>query len=92
MGNYRNIVEVFVEEEFDRLAKELGCCTCERCRNDIIAYALNRLPHKYVVNSKGGNFCKLEFSHFQSSIDIVSALALGAAVVKSAPNHNEEEE
>ena len=37
MSEYRNIMESLVEEEFERAAATLGCCTCEACRNDIIA-------------------------------------------------------
>ena len=51
MSEYKNIMEDLVLEEFENAAQTLGCCTCEDCRNDIIAYALNQLPPKYVAKS-----------------------------------------
>ncbi len=41
---YKNVMEDLVEFRFDEIQSTLDCCTCEHCRNDIIAYALNLLP------------------------------------------------
>ena len=49
MAEYKNMMENLVEDEYGRAASSLGCSTCDICRSDIIAYALNLLPPKYVV-------------------------------------------
>ena len=55
----------------------LDCCTCEHCRNDIIAYALNLLPQKYVVSDKGAVYSKITMVGAQHSSDIMAALTNG---------------
>lgn len=87
MSEYRNIMESLVEEEFERAAATLGCCTCEACRNDIIAYALNQLPPKYVATRKGEVYSKTFILRNQHRTDIMAALTKAASVVKANPRH-----
>ena len=85
---YHNAMEELVEEEFDRSKKSLDCCQCDRCRNDIIAYALNKLPTKYVVTHEGALYSKVDtVVHVQLQTDIISALTQGAGIVKASPRH-----
>ena len=88
MSEYRNIMESLVEEEFERAAATLGCCTCEACRNDIIAYALNQLPPKYVATRKGEVYSKTFILRNQHYADIMAALAKGAKVFSDHPRHD----
>lgn len=85
---YHNAMEERVEEEFDRNKDSLNCCQCERCRNDIIAFALNKLPTKYVVTPEGALYSKVDtVVHIQMHTDILSALTQGAEMVKRHPRH-----
>lgn len=86
---YHNTMEQIVEDAYDMIKHELDCCTCERCRNDIIAYALNHLPPKYVVTAVGQAYSKLESLKIQQNADIIAAISQGASVVKQHPRHNE---
>ena len=88
MSEYKNIMESLVEEEFERAAATLGCCTCEACRNDIIAYALNQLPPKYVATRKGEVYSKTFILRNQHYADIMAALAKGAKVASDHPRHD----
>ena len=63
-------------------------CTCEACRNDIIAYALNQLPPKYVATRKGEVYSKTFILRNQHYADIMAALAKGAKVVSDHPRHD----
>lgn len=87
MTEYRNIMEMLVEEEFDRAKHSLDCCTCDECRNDIIAFALNQLPPKYVVTKKGEIYSKTYILRNQHYADIMAALAKGANLVRDKPRH-----
>lgn len=88
MVTYYNAMETLVEETFDKLKSKLDCCTCELCRNDIIAYALNHLPAKYVVTEKGAMYSKANSTmNIQPSADIVTALTTGANLVKAHKRH-----
>ena len=86
---YQNVMEQLVEEQFERMADSLGCCLCEECRSDIIAYALNQLPPKYVVTSTGGIYSKTYVLRSQHLTDIVTAITHGASLVRDNPRHPE---
>jgi len=87
MAQYKNIMETLVEEEYERASSSLGCCTCELCRNDIIAYALNQLPPKYVATRKGEVYSKTFILRNQHRTDIMAALAKAAGIVRESPRH-----
>ena len=78
---------MIVEDRFDEVAQRLGCCTCEQCRADVIAYALNRLPCKYVVTTKGEVASIMGALRIQNGADILAALTQGAQVIKEFPRH-----
>ena len=84
---YQNVMETLVEEEYSKVKDALGCCTCERCHGDIVAYALNQLPPKYVVTPKGEVYSKTFILRSQHRTDIMAALAKAAAAVRAHPRH-----
>lgn len=90
MAHYRNYMEILVEEQVDRLLEESGCCRCERCRNDVIAYALNQLPQKYVVTEMGEVYTKCYMLRTQHIADITTAIARGISIVSRSPRHDKE--
>lgn len=66
---------------------EMDICKCNRCQMDIAAYALNKLPPKYVATGKGHMFAKLDTMHAQFGTDIVSVIASGASLIGKNPRH-----
>ena len=87
MPNYHNVMEELVQGEYDRINASLNCCKYENCRNDIIAYALNLLPSKYVVTRKGEVYSKTYILRSQHLTDILAALTKAAKVVGENPRH-----
>lgn len=87
MKKYVNMMETFVEETLQLIAPELDCCTCEQCRNDIAALALNRLPPRYVVTEAGGAISKADTMRIQHLTDVRTALIQAAQAVKEHPRH-----
>ncbi|MCI8442379.1 MAG: late competence development ComFB family protein [Provencibacterium sp.] len=85
---YKNIMEDIVENKMKQIQETLGCCTCENCRCDIIAYALNQLPPKYVVTAKGEVYSKLYTLSVQHDADVMAALTQGANLVAKRPRHD----
>lgn len=83
----RNVMEDAVNKKLDEMMDDLGCCKCKYCRLDITAYALNRLPAKYVVTHKGRLISKLDIMEKQFDTDLVAVIAKGAEVVKEHPRH-----
>ena len=85
--NYKNVMETLVEETYDKVGSSLDCCNCSRCRDDIIAYALNQLPPKYVATPQGVIYFKTYSLGIQHNADIMAALMKGANIVKGNPRH-----
>lgn len=89
MVTYYNAMESLVEETFDKIRDKLDCCTCDICRNDIIAYALNQIPPKYVVSDLGAVFSKAKSTmRIQPGADIITALSSGANLVRNKKRHD----
>jgi competence protein ComFB len=68
-------------------AREKGQCTCERCRMDVTALALNSLPPKYVVTEFGDVMTNVDLVSSQWRTDIMMAIYKAMEVVKSRPRH-----
>lgn len=92
MKLYKNIMEDIVEKSLEKLLPSLDVCTCERCKNDIIACALNQLPPKYIVTSKGYLYSKVDTIYLQYEVDVMQAISRAAKIVKEKPSHHESDE
>lgn len=44
-----NLMEHLVVERLDGAFSKFKCCRCDKCKKDVAALALNKLPPKYVV-------------------------------------------
>ena len=62
-------------------------CTCEKCRMDVTAIALNNLPTKYVVTEKGELYSKLDTMNYQFEADIIKEVTKAIEKVKESPQH-----
>ena len=87
LKQYENMMEPMVEDEFTSMLPGLDCCTCEQCRNDIIAWALNHLPPKYVATRAGGVISKADTLRIQHLTDVRTALVRAVVVVSEHPRH-----
>ncbi len=79
-----NIMESLVVKYLDQVIKRFNSCSCDRCKCDIAAYALNNLPPKYVVADKEKG---LKLEEEISSKLIMSALINAVIKVRSEPRH-----
>ena len=70
-----------------KVLNTVDICKCERCKKDIIAYALNRLPPKYVVTEQGHVFAKLGALTIQNEANVLTALSTGAQLIGDNPRH-----
>ena len=79
-----------MKQELDRILPHFPqTCRCEKCRLDIQAYALNRLPSHYVVSRQGELYAKVSQLEFQMRVDLQSALIQAIEVVTRSPRHQE---
>jgi competence protein ComFB len=87
----KNMMEDLVIEKLDELGDNVNCCKCPKCRMDIVSYALNRLPPKYVASYKGEVYSKLDTLSLQYDADLLNAIYQAAEVVNANPRHKLEE-
>jgi competence protein ComFB len=62
-------------------------CKCDKCKMDITAWALNRLPPKYIVTQKGRVYTKLQEINIQFRTDVVKELTHAIEHIKDKPQH-----
>lgn len=85
---YRNYMEQVVHEKLEELLKDrTDICTCDQCRTEMITYALNNLPPRYVSSAKGEVYNKIDELDTQQNADISRILVKAVKVVSSNPRH-----
>ncbi len=84
---YHNVMEEQVERVFDSMKADFDCCTCDVCRCDMIAFALNNVRPKYVVTPSGELIGRVDSVSSQNSSDIVAALTKASMIISKNPRH-----
>jgi competence protein ComFB len=83
-----NYMEETVKDNLDKLISEKSdICKCQKCKMDMMACALNRLPPKYVVSNRGIVYAKLQEVDIQFRTDVVRELANAIVRVSKNPQH-----
>lgn len=81
-----NLVEARVLSMYDELVSQVpGFCGCEICRGDVLVYALNRLPARYVATLEGKVMTELNLDSGQSRVNLEVMLMEGFRRVSMAP-------
>ena len=89
MEGLRNIMEDDVERQLNKLLPTMpNICSCEICRSDMAAYALNRLKPNYVRSDKGELFHKVNTSSTQAKTDLMTAVITAINIIGARPNHS----
>ncbi len=79
-----NLMEGFVSSRIDEVMQKFNCCSCERCRRDILAMALNKLPPLYVLED---DLNLRDQKEKERSADVAAALVKSVLAIKAHPNH-----
>jgi len=83
-----NYMEEIVKDSLDKLiAEKPDICKCQKCKLDMMAWALNKLPPKYVVSDRGIVYAKLQEVEIQFRADVVRELAKAIAHINKNPQH-----
>ena len=83
----QNLMEEIVFRTIDDLAPGRKVCTCEQCRLDIAALALNKLPPRYVVSAQGASYTRADFLEIQKYVDVIGAVTKAIKLVQEHPRH-----
>ncbi len=82
----RNLVEDHAVEAYGELLHHYpDFCGCDTCRLDVLVYALNRLPPRYVIGLEGTVVTDVNLDKDQSRAAIDVAVMEGFRKVSLAP-------
>jgi competence protein ComFB len=82
----RNLVEAHVRESYAGVRPRFPeFCGCEICREDVLVYALNRIPPRYVTTPEGKVVSDLNLDRDQNRAAIDVAIIDGIRRVAVAP-------
>jgi len=79
-----NVMENLVLKNVDAVIQRFNVCSCDRCRCDICAYALNSLPPRYAV-VQASRIEKVEAEIPKKTI--IDELIKAAIQVRANPHH-----
>ena len=83
-----NLMEDEVSYVIDQLLKDRkDICTCDKCKLDISAIALNNLKPRYVVTEKGVLYAKVTTLNNQFDVDLVKEITKAIKIVGDKPHH-----
>ncbi|MFC0213371.1 late competence development ComFB family protein [Paenibacillus chartarius] len=83
-----NANEIIVMQLFEEFQQQYTLkCSCDRCKEDILALVLNRLPPKYTSSEKGKLFIKSNYMDRQIQSDVMREFFNAAQIVESNQNH-----
>ena len=88
MGKLTNYNEKLVKEELEKILQgRQDVCKCRSCKLDIMAYALNQLPPRYVASEGGHIHTMVNISTDQLKAQTIAALVNAIKAVARKPRH-----
>jgi competence protein ComFB len=82
----RNLIEDHALDAYQQLVGHFpDFCGCDTCRLDVLVYALNRLPPKYVVGREGTVVTDVNLDKDQSRASIEVCIMEGIRKVSRSP-------
>lgn len=89
MDGLKNVMEDAVEYQLNKLLPTMPTvCSCEKCRLDMMAFALNRLSPQYVRTDAGALYQKLNNSSQQAQTEVLTAVINAITIISAHPKHD----
>ncbi len=82
-----NLTQALVEDKADKLMKQFGMCTCNRCKVDVTAIALSNLPAKYVAMQNRDILPLLSMYEEKYSAAVTVQVMNACRMVMKRPHH-----
>lgn len=80
-----NVMELLIENKIEEAMSKFRCCNCATCRQDITAYALNKLTPRYIVQDAALVTQALQDPELNSQV--TTALVQAILKIKANPKH-----
>lgn len=88
MKGLTNMMEETVLAKIDQLWPSTNYCKCDKCKIDIAAYSLNRLPPRYVNSFEGKLIHRFDTSTAQMDAEITACVYNAIVKIGEEPEHN----
>ncbi|TCS82800.1 late competence development ComFB family protein [Muricomes intestini] len=85
---FLNVMQTLVEEKAANYMEQFGVCTCSRCKADVTALALTKLPAKYVVVNRTAVSPLINFYSSKYAGQITVEITKACIRVNEVPHHN----
>ena len=82
-----NLTQALVEDKADKLMRQFGMCTCNRCKVDVTAIALSNLPAKYVAMQNRDILPLLSMYEERYSAAVTVQVMNACRMVMKRPHH-----
>lgn len=83
-----NVMEqILKRQKLEQQMERYGVCTCSRCRADVEALALTKLPAKYIVVDKSTVAPMIGFYENRYRVNILTQIIRACIQVKEEPHH-----
>ncbi|MDD5730665.1 MAG: late competence development ComFB family protein [Candidatus Omnitrophica bacterium] len=95
MEKLKNIIEdIAIDFLNNTLVMRKDICTCQSCKNDMMAHILSHVPAKYVTTEKGALHTIIDQTRIEKEAEIGRAVINAISVISKSPRHggNEEED
>ncbi|NYB72576.1 late competence development ComFB family protein [Sedimentibacter hydroxybenzoicus DSM 7310] len=81
-----NVTEKLVLDKLEATLKKMNCCRCDRCKEDIVAIALNNLKPKYIVANKD-NIKEKIYEYDEMGREVTTEVIKAVLKVRKNPRH-----
>ncbi|MFA5362764.1 MAG: CheR family methyltransferase [Candidatus Omnitrophota bacterium] len=93
MAKLRNIIEDIADDFLkNALSVRFDICTCEQCKNDMLAYILSRIPAKYVTTEEQALQVIIEQTKLEHQAEFARAVLEAIHAVGEKPRHEIQED
>lgn len=82
-----NLQEDVVRSALEQLLETRpDVCSCEKCLTDMMVYALNRVPPRYVARQRGKTFTRISITDTQGRTSVLAAVLNAIKHVSQSPH------
>ena len=86
---FKNFMEDYVLKKMEEILPNYPqCCTCDKCKRDIVTLTLNNLQSKYVTSDKGEMLVRAEIKNSVHEIEVVTKITNSIKKVMLNPHHD----
>jgi chemotaxis methyl-accepting protein methylase len=88
----KNIIEDIAKDCLNNaLTLRYDICTCQSCKNDMLAFILSRIPAKYVTTEQGALHTVIQQTRIEHQAEIARAVLAAIDTISANPRHQVKE-